>query len=544
MSLYYPPSPSIIQHPLPPTETIQETVFTILMVNDVYELLPDDNGVGGLAELATIIEKEKLKSKNCIATLNGDFISASTLAMEYKGSHMIDILNYVGIDYVCPGNHEFDFGDLILERIKESKFKWICSNIVMNNENNKIDENNVLEGCYRKIVITNEQLDGLKIGIFSVTTKHSEYLSKPGKSFKFLPSVPIAKKLVKELREEDKCDVVIAITHLNLQHDKELANKVNGIDVIIGGHDHTVQTTMVNGCFIHKAGHDAMYLSRLDIKIEKKLTTLNFQPIYQTKVYTNCNMIMNHGYLPNRRVYQVINKYLSKIPVEMMQEIGITESKLDSSTEACRSRETTFGNFTCDTLLDLFKCDLTMFNGGGIRGDKFYGIAKRMTRLDILKEFPFPNEIYLCEILGKDLIESIELGLQKAEFSLGAFPQFSKGVQVIYDTKRKPLERIVKFTLNGIDLDPTKIYTMATVGYLLKGGDGYSKLTSAKIKDHPLNGNTIYNLIVDWLVKNHSLNAHLEGRIIDIAREKIPLNKYSGEKDGRDEEQEEENYTF
>ena len=81
-------------------------------------------------------------------------------------------------------------------------------------------------------------MGGLKIGLFGLCTKNSEFLSRPGKLIKFLPSIPIARKMVQELRTVDKCDVVIALTHLNISDDKELVKAVQGIDIVLGGHDH------------------------------------------------------------------------------------------------------------------------------------------------------------------------------------------------------------------------------------------------------------------------------------------------------------------
>jgi 2',3'-cyclic-nucleotide 2'-phosphodiesterase (5'-nucleotidase family) len=85
---------------------IMKDTFTILTVNDVYELKPNHQGVGGLSELTTLLKNEKLKTKNSIITLNGDFLSASVLAYKYKGSHIIDIFNKMPFDIITLGNHE------------------------------------------------------------------------------------------------------------------------------------------------------------------------------------------------------------------------------------------------------------------------------------------------------------------------------------------------------------------------------------------------------------------------------------------------------
>ncbi len=92
-----------------------------------------------------------------------------------------------------------------------------------------------MRGINRKIILSDPSLNGLKIGLFGVCTKNSEYLSRPGKLIKFLPSIPIARRMVNELRNVDKCDIVIALNHLNIADDKELVKRVPGIDIVLGG---------------------------------------------------------------------------------------------------------------------------------------------------------------------------------------------------------------------------------------------------------------------------------------------------------------------
>jgi len=107
------------------------------------------------------------------------------------------------------------------------------------------------------------------------------------------------------------------------------------------------------------------------------------------------------------------------------------------------------------------------------------------------------------------------------------------------------MKRVIKMTFNGEDIDEQRVYSFATVTYLLKGGDGFSALKNATPIDHPKNGHRIFDIVVDWIEHNHTLKAQLEGRIVDIAREKVPFKfKWSGEKEGSDEVIEGDNLTF
>ena len=104
---------------------------TFLHVNDVYQFTPVEGGTrGGLARLLTLKKQFKEENPNTIFTLGGDTISPSVESRTYKGAQMIDAWNAVGIDYAVFGNHEFDVKtDVLLQRMKESKFQWLGANV-------------------------------------------------------------------------------------------------------------------------------------------------------------------------------------------------------------------------------------------------------------------------------------------------------------------------------------------------------------------------------------------------------------------------------
>jgi 2',3'-cyclic-nucleotide 2'-phosphodiesterase (5'-nucleotidase family) len=136
------------------------------------------------------------------------------------------------------GNHEFDFGtNVLLERILETKkeIKYMNSNI------KHTDSKEILKGTFEKEIIELE--NDLKVGIFAVTTPSTVDLSKPGKECYFEDVLAVSHKMVKELREKDKVDCVIAMTHLTVAEDRLLAESVPGIDLMLGGHDVSQQST-------------------------------------------------------------------------------------------------------------------------------------------------------------------------------------------------------------------------------------------------------------------------------------------------------------
>src|SRR5215207_10340364 len=105
---------------------------TLLQVNDVYRFTPADRGArGGLARVSALRKRVLRESPHALFLLAGDTISPSVESITYKGAQMIDAWNQVGLDYSVFGNHEFDYGDdVLMQRMKESKFKWLGGNVV------------------------------------------------------------------------------------------------------------------------------------------------------------------------------------------------------------------------------------------------------------------------------------------------------------------------------------------------------------------------------------------------------------------------------
>ena len=142
---------------------------------------------------------------------------------------------------------------------------------------------------------------------------------------------------------------------------------------------------------------------------------------------------------------------------------------------------------------------------------------KRIRRLDILKEFPFKNYLMTAEIKGCDLLEFVEQAVAKAEHCLGAFPHFSNGVVVKYDSSKQPMHRLVEMTLNDQPIDPERIYTISTVNFLLEGGDDLTAMKKATIKEHQCNGSLMFDVICEWIECHRKLESKKEGRICDLS---------------------------
>ena len=170
----------------------------------------------------------------------GDFVGGSLFASKHMGESMIRVANAVGFDYATLGNHEFDFGEDRLEELMDiSEFPWLGSNIRYASSGelfHSVLDTDVfevpVEGC------VGEGIQPVKVGVFGVCTQATPNLASCTGKAKFENVIKHSKRCTEYLRNVHHCDIVLALTHVSLAIDKDIAESVPGIDVILGGHDH------------------------------------------------------------------------------------------------------------------------------------------------------------------------------------------------------------------------------------------------------------------------------------------------------------------
>src|SRR5688572_1383394 len=231
---------------------------TLLQVNDVYQFAPVDLGTaGGLARVLTLTRSIRQQNPNTLFLMAGDTISPSVESITYKGAQMIDAWNVAGLDYATFGNHEFDFGpDVLKQRIKESKFSWVAANVIDTTTNKTF-------GDVPPYVV--RECGGVKVGIFGLVLPDTKTTSKPGDNVVFRSPCETAKEMVTQLHAEG-VKVVVALTHLSMREDKEVA-RCAGVNLIIGGHEHTLLESHAGRAPIFKMTADARELGRIDLNI-------------------------------------------------------------------------------------------------------------------------------------------------------------------------------------------------------------------------------------------------------------------------------------
>ncbi|PYS86765.1 MAG: bifunctional metallophosphatase/5'-nucleotidase [Acidobacteria bacterium] len=475
--------------------------ITILHVNDTYQFTPVESGtLGGLARVMTI-KKEALKENpNTLFMLAGDTLSPSVETRTYRGVQMIDAWNALGLDYAVFGNHEFDLKTPeLLQRMKESKFPWLGANVVYAKTGKRFADTPPY--IIRKI-------DGVKIGIIGLLLPETKETSSMDATLEVKDFCTVAKLLVPQIRKAG-ARVVVGLTHMFMREDKQLAACAQ-LDLILGGHEHTLLQSSANGTPIFKMTADAREVGKYDLYIDRKtgrLASMDWEVIP-----VNASVQEDPDFAP------VIAKY-SDLLKQLSVQVGSNSVILDALSLSNRTKETNVGNFIADSYRAATNADVALVNGGSIRADLTYnpGILTKRAVLSIL---PFNNPVVKIEISGKTLIDALEHGVARSaeDKEPGRFPQIS-GMSFKFDARKLPGQRVSDVMVGGRPVDLNKTYTLATSNFLVaNGGDGYTMFKNARVviseaqarKDSEVFEEAIRN------APNSTISPVVEGRIIRI----------------------------
>jgi 5'-nucleotidase/UDP-sugar diphosphatase len=478
----------------------QTATVTFLHLNDVYEISPRQ-GRGGFAPLMTLLREERAKAPQAITTLGGDLVGSSMMSGITKGAQMIELMNAIGLDIAVVGNHEFDFGSEIFKRrVADSKFPWLGTNVLGT-------DGKVYPGLVPTLT---RKVGSLTVGFLGLLTPDTKHLSNTEPDVQFAPVLATARAAVKALRDQG-ADAIVALTHLTIAEDRQLAREVKGIDVILGGHDHDPITVYESGVFIFKVGHDAHYLGIAQIEIEKTQTPRGPQVRVWPREW---RVVSTAGVAPDPRIAAIVKTHEDKLDESLKVVVGTTAVELDSRRATVRLKESAIGNLIADAIREFTKADAALTNGGGIRGDRTYPAGTTLTRKDVLTELPFGNVTVLLEISGADLRRALEEGVSAVEDVAGRFPHVS-GLRFAFDPKRPKGSRVLTVTLGGQPLDPAAKYKLATNEYMMAGGDGYASLRSARPIIDASGGALMANVVMDYIAAKGTVAPAVEGRIVE-----------------------------
>jgi 5'-nucleotidase / UDP-sugar diphosphatase len=441
--------------------------FQILQMNDVYEISPSaSDNIGGLARVATLRKELISNNPNTLTVLAGDFISPSvigTLKFEGKrirGKQMIETLNVLGLDMVVFGNHEFDYDDLsdLQARLDESNFTWLAGNARLKGTTwtQQFFKNKAGGGteiCPDNKVISFKDADGtmINIGIFGVLVNNGK---KPW--VEYSDWAEAAKKNFAELKP--KCDVVLALTHLSIEEDKQLAGMLPEVPLVMGGHDHDNMRIPVGPSLVTKADANAKTVYVHTIRYDKRKKTCTVKSELRK---------INSSIADEPATAAVVAKW-EKIKNESLSSSGFNatavvtklDKPLDCREAVIRHEQAPVGMMITEAMLAVSrnKPECALLNSGSIRVDDV--LSGTLVELDIVRMLPFGGGITEVEMKGSLLRKTLETGLT------------NKGSGGYLQTLRLHKEASSgKWFIGTNVVEDSKLYRVALPDFLLSGNE-------------------------------------------------------------------------
>lgn len=249
--------------------------LVILHTNDTHsriEPLPETDrtspGKSGVVRRAKLIDQIRKENKNVLLFDAGDFLQGTPYFNLFKGEVEVKAMNLMGYDAATLGNHEFDYGLEILEKVvREANFPIVSSNYDFSQT--------ALKNLIKPFIILKK--DGVRIGVIGINIQPRGLIAAGNyEGMKFLDPVKTANEMAELLTTKYKCDMIVCLSHLGYNADLNLAESTKGIDLIVGGHSHTYMkepATRKNldnkEVTIFQTNGRGVYVGRLDIELKK-----------------------------------------------------------------------------------------------------------------------------------------------------------------------------------------------------------------------------------------------------------------------------------
>ncbi|MGL4606699.1 MAG: bifunctional metallophosphatase/5'-nucleotidase [Eubacteriaceae bacterium] len=462
----------------------------IIHTNDIHARYDYSPGKAiGFSRLKTIKNQE-----NPDLTVDaGDLFHGLSFATIETGGSIAEIIASIGYDAMAPGNHDFNYGSSRLKTLGDMAGTSILgANVVETTSGSDFFNDPFL---IKSISLSNG--DPIKIGVFGLISPDIYSGTAPanvaGLSFGSDPSIiQTAQTTVDELKALG-CDVVIALMHVGdstngILRSDTIAMNVPGIDVIIDGHTHDLENTLVNNTLIVQTGKYFENVGLLELNLTKNNPSYVVSAKSETLISANDAALISSDPGTDSLI-QAIKDRQEPILNEVVGETPVT---LDWSWEKIRTQELNLGRVVTDSYRFVANADIGIDSAGGIRSQILAGPITKGNVIDVL---PFGNYLVTKEISGADIVAMLEKSLQvqiennEANNVVGSsWPSNSgsvlqwSGICGNYDLARPFGERILQETLyvGEEPFNPARLYVVAASNFL-GTSDDYPPYRDAEI---------------------------------------------------------------
>lgn len=479
--------------------------FTILHSNDMHgDFLEEVRSgktamIGGLALLSGYINKVRAEEENVLYVISGDMVQGSMIDSEFKGTSTIEIMNFLAPDVVTLGNHEFDYGLphlLFLEKM--ANFPIVNANLYIKKYNKRLMQ--------PYVVIKKAGFDILFTGVITDKVIDSIKSDKVVGSFISLEDAAKEVGTITNAYKGNDIDLTVVLTHIGFESDIELAKMLDpewGVDMIIGGHSHTIleKPENVNNVLIAQAGTGTDQIGRFDITVDddtNKIIDYTWQLV----------PIVEGIAEPDQQLKDFINVFKKQVDDKYSTILTKFSEKL---THPKREEESALGNVLADAIATVAECDVVLLGSGSVRVKE---LGPVVTLGDFMSCFPYDDSITRFKITGA-LVKKIFNHIMRTENRDGEGEnyQVNKGVEAVYsDTDHK----LVSLKLDSNDINDEQNYTICMQGYHYNNCADYLCITPEELtilEPPKVISTSAQEVLQEYLRNNQNLVSKVEGRL-------------------------------
>lgn len=471
--------------------------ISILFSHDMHSHLESNNGVGGFAKMATVINEVKRDYPDTFLLDGGDFSMGTPYQAIYKSTASeLRMLGFLGYDVTTIGNHEFDHRTKGLSRMLTSAMdsKENLPQIVLANLDWKgtlADKKLVTEGQKLKDVFNRYKVKdytvvkkgGVKVAVFGIFGKEADSYA-PESGVKFLDPIETAKNVVAEIEKKEDADLIVCVSHSGTNQDNPkksedelLAKNVDGIDFIVSGHSHTEfdKPLVINNTVIGSVGQYTDNLGQVTFKETADGYKLDKYKLISLDQNVKENAATNEKILEFRDL--IDRKYFAHYGYSIDQVIAKSSFDFtDISTFGLEQGEDPLGNLMADAYIygvkkaegeDYENVDVAILPAGIVRASFSKGNITVADAFNALSLGVGPNgmagyplvSVYLT---GKELKTAAEVDISVSEIMQPA-RLYMSGLTYTYNPNRLILNRVtsVKLDLGSgrtDEIDDKKLY--------------------------------------------------------------------------------------
>ncbi|MFN7171706.1 MAG: bifunctional metallophosphatase/5'-nucleotidase [Fimbriimonadaceae bacterium] len=495
---------------------------TFIHNNDVHGRVEpttiNNREYGGVSRTQTLIREVRNSATNPILLSAGDVFQGTLYFNVYEGLGDLAFMNLAGFQAMAVGNHEFDRGPEAFARfIEHATFPVLACNL-------DLSEEPALRDLIKPYVIL--EVEGQKIGIIGAVVENLREVTTLGPNIKELPVIDSVREQVKALQAQGVNKIVL-LSHCGFSDEMRYAQEIPELDVVIGGHSHTLLGEFEDpnipeprGSYPmvveHPGGKKTLVVQAWQWGKILGVLEVEFDAEGNPVKWSENSMLVVDDKIEKDPTAESIVAALAK-PIEELRAtvIGSTDTGLGGDRTLIRLAENTMGNVIADAMLESGQkagAQIAFMNSGGIRAIIPPG---EITYDEAITVQPFGNTMVVLELTGDEIRQALEHAVSRVSEGGGGFLQVSRGFQYTFDATKPVGERVVSFTLNDKPLAPNQVYRVVLNNFTANGGDGFRVFAESK-GTRIDTGDLDLDVLIEYIKANSPVNRKPEGRITRV----------------------------